>query len=192
MGKIDQAPSSRRCRTRSRTRFSRNIRRRSRRLRREGRIARLVKIARSSTSRRRARIPRPLKDEAPSIGGCGTLGMRSRLRSTSAFASAYSEFNGRFVLQRVEVFGLAAEKVEDGRSLNKPRNSPSRTKRAEIGANSDEKIASGFGVLQRLDDGPASILPMAPPARRIRRRRLQRDHLLLECGRGRLPVLVFG
>ncbi len=99
----------------------------------------------------------------------------------------------RLVLQRVQVLGLAAQQVEHRTALEQAAQFALTDEARKVGAEQRREDRVGLGVEHRLHD--RSRVDLAEGHRlldELDAAGLPRDHLLLERGGGRLPVLVVG
>ena len=101
--------------------------------------------------------------------------------------------NRSLVLQRIEVFRLAAQQVDDGTILEQPAQLPFADEAREVGSEQRRKNRVGLRVDQRLHHRAG--VDLAERHRlfdEFESARLPEQHLLLECRRRRLPVFIVG
>ena len=111
--------------------------------------------------------PRCIRPPSPVAGNpCTWPGTRSRNRLVRGCRDGGPGDNRSRTTRRAllpsadrDILGSPPSRLNTGRSLNKPRSSPSRTNLERSPANSDEKIASGLLSIMAWTTGPASILP---------------------------------
>ena len=99
----------------------------------------------------------------------------------------------RFVAQRIEILGLAAEHAEHGAILEQPARRPFAHEFLQICAERDVEDRVGLGVGDRLGDAPGvDLVQRCGLLDDELDARLARRHELLERGDRRLAVLVVG